>query len=46
MALADEITLEGEHGQYRTRVGGPEYRLTTVTEGLMTLAELDGFATN
>lgn len=42
MALTDEITLEGEHGQYRERQGGPEYRVSTVTEGLMILAELDG----
>jgi len=72
MALTDEITLEGEHGQYRARVesldlviarylpasvaglreiirertGEPERTLTTIMEGLMILAELDGFATN
>jgi hypothetical protein len=71
MALTDEITLEGEHGQYRARVEsldlviarylpasvaglreiirertGEERTLTTIMEGLMILAELDGFATN
>lgn len=28
------------------RQGDPEYRVSTVTEGLMILAELDGLATN
>lgn len=77
MALHDKITLEGEHGQYQTRVGSldlmiqrylgvsveparvndlqeiireesgdPNYKITTVTEGLMILAEYRGYATN
>lgn len=32
--------------EVRERHGDPEFRVTTVTEGLMILAELDGHATN
>jgi hypothetical protein len=72
VAAWDKITLEGEHGQYQTRVaeldlmimrylpasvedlrdlirerqGDPDYNVSTVTEGLMILAELDGYAIN
>lgn len=72
MAAWDLITLQGEHGQYQTRVsaldlviarylpaspndlqeeirertGDPERTVATMTEGLMILAELDGYATN
>jgi hypothetical protein len=72
MAMHDLITLEGEHGQYQTRVGAldlmiqrylpasvndlqeiireesgdPTYKIHTVTEGLMILAEYRGHATN
>jgi hypothetical protein len=72
MAAHDLITLEGEHGQYQTRVaaldlmitrylpasvnglqtlirerqGDESYKIGTVAEGLMILAELDGHATN
>jgi hypothetical protein len=70
--MHDLITLEGEHGQYQTRVGAldlmimrylpasvndlqeilrersgdPHYTISTVTEGLLILAEYDGHATN
>jgi hypothetical protein len=66
--MHDVITLEGEHGKYRTRVGAldlmiqrylpasvndlqdiireeqgdPEWKISTVAEGLMILAELRG----
>jgi hypothetical protein len=68
MAMHDVLTLEGEHGTYKTRAGeldlmimhylpasvadlrdlirerqgDPEYRVSSVSEALMILAELDG----